>query len=73
MATGIVKFFNFQAGFGFIRPDTIGLDDVFLHISALEAAGITDLKDDQAIEYTLSILDRRGKQSAVDIFLIDDY
>ncbi len=69
MATGKVKWFNGQKGFGFIRPDAGG-DDVFVHISALEAAGLSHLDDDQAIEYELQVDERRGRSSAVDLKLV---
>ncbi|MFI4996164.1 MAG: cold-shock protein [Hyphomicrobiales bacterium] len=63
MSTGIVKWFNTQKGFGFIQPDD-GSKDVFVHISALERAGIRDLQEGQKISFEL-IEDRRsGKMSA---------
>ena len=62
MADGTVKWFNATKGFGFIKPAEGG-DDVFVHISAVEAAGLSDLKDDQAISYEL-VEDRRGRMSA---------
>ena len=62
MATGTVKWFNATKGFGFIAPDDGG-KDVFVHISAVERAGLTGLKDDQKIEYELES-GRDGRQSA---------
>ncbi|MCB1338065.1 MAG: cold-shock protein [Maritimibacter sp.] len=62
MATGTVKWFNATKGFGFIAPDEGG-KDVFVHISAVERAGLTGLKDDQKIEYELES-GRDGRQSA---------
>ena len=63
MATGTVKWFNGQKGFGFIQPDD-GSKDVFVHISAVEQAGLTSLGEGQKISYEL-IADRRtGKSSA---------
>jgi CspA family cold shock protein len=63
VSTGIVKWFNTQKGFGFIQPDD-GSKDVFVHISALERAGIRDLQEGQKISFEL-IEDRRsGKMSA---------
>ncbi|MBL4836869.1 MAG: cold-shock protein [Kordiimonadaceae bacterium] len=62
MANGTVKWFNATKGFGFIKPDEGG-DDVFVHISAVEAAGLNGLNDDQAISYEL-VEDRRGRMSA---------
>ena len=61
---GVVKFFNPQKGFGFIVRDDGG-EDVFVHISAVEAAGLTDLADGQPLEFTL--VDRGGKISATDL------
>ena len=66
MATGKVKWFNDQKGFGFIKPDAGG-SDVFVHISAVERSGLRTLADDQAIEYELHTDERRGKTSAVDL------
>jgi len=62
MATGTVKWFNSSKGFGFIKPDEGG-DDVFVHVSAVEAAGLTGLDDNQAISYEL-VEDKRGRSSA---------
>jgi cold shock protein len=60
-AKGVVKFFNPQKGFGFIVRDDGG-EDVFVHISAVEQAGLTDLADGQPLEFTL--VDRGGRISA---------
>jgi len=68
MATGTVKWFNATKGFGFIAPDDGG-KDVFVHISAVERAGLTGLKDDQKIEYEL-IAGRDGRESAGDLKLL---
>ena len=63
MATGTVKRFNAQKGFGFIQPDDGGAD-VFVHISAVERAGLHDLREGQKVSYEL-VQDRRsGKMSA---------
>ena len=63
MATGVVKWFNSQKGFGFLQPDD-GSKDVFVHISAVEQAGLTGLNEGQKVSYEL-IADRRtGKASA---------
>jgi cold shock protein len=61
---GVVKFFNPQKGFGFIVRDDGG-DDVFVHISAVEQAGLTDLADGQPLEFTL--VDRGGRISATNL------
>jgi CspA family cold shock protein len=63
MATGTVKWFNTQKGFGFIQPDNGG-SDAFVHISAVERAGIGSLHEGQKVEFEL-VRDRRsGKMSA---------
>jgi CspA family cold shock protein len=61
---GVVKFFNPQKGFGFIVRDDGG-DDVFVHISAVEQAGLSDLADGQPLEFTL--VDRGGRISATNL------
>jgi CspA family cold shock protein len=68
MANGTVKWFNATKGFGFIKPEAGG-DDVFVHISALEEAGLRGLDDDQAISYEL-VEDRRGRMSAGELKLL---
>ena len=62
MPTGTVKWFNPTKGFGFIAPDEGG-KDVFVHISAVERAGLTGLADDQKVSYELES-GRDGRQSA---------
>ncbi len=69
MATGTVKWFNTTKGFGFIAPDDGG-KDVFVHISAVERAGLTGLADDQKIEFELEE-GRDGRQSAGALVLAD--
>ena len=64
MASGTVKWFNATKGFGFIQPDGGG-QDVFVHISAVEQAGLTDLADGQPLEFTL--VDRGGRISATNL------
>ncbi|MGO4671240.1 cold-shock protein [Bosea sp. 2YAB26] len=63
MATGTVKWFNPTKGFGFIQPDDGG-QDVFVHISALERAGLRELRDGQKIAYELVPDQRSGKTCA---------
>ena len=63
MATGTVKFFNTQKGFGFIQPDGGGTD-AFVHISAVEKAGIGTLNEGDKVSYDLVTDTRRGKTSA---------
>jgi CspA family cold shock protein len=62
MATGTVKWFNAQKGFGFIQPSDGG-KDVFVHISAVEQAGISNLAEGQKVSYDLVTTDR-GKTAA---------
>ena len=61
MATGTVKWFNSTKGFGFIQPED-GTSDVFVHISAVERAGLSTLNEGQHVEY--EIVANRGKESA---------
>ena len=64
MATGTVKWFNPTKGFGFIQPDTGGAD-VFVHISAVEKAGMRSLAEGQKISYEI-VQDRRSGKSSAD-------
>jgi len=64
MATGTVKWFNTTKGFGFIQPDDGG-KDVFVHISAVERAGLRALNEGQKVSYQLT--EERGKTAAVDL------
>jgi CspA family cold shock protein len=68
MATGKIKWFNPNKGYGFIQPDN-GSSDAFLHISALERAGISSLTEGQKVSYELAT--NKGKTSAVNIKIID--
>lgn len=61
MVTGVVKFFNTQKGFGFIQPAD-GSKDVFVHISALERAGMSTLNEGQKV--TFEVVNERGKLAA---------
>ena len=63
MSTGTVKWFNAQKGFGFIQPDDGG-KDVFVHISAVERAGMSNLNEGQKLSYELTQDKRSGKASA---------
>ena len=65
MITGTVKFFNADKGYGFIAPEAGGAD-AFVHISAVERAGMRTLDKDQRVSYELET-DRRGKTSAVNL------
>ena len=65
MPIGTVKFFNDQKGYGFIAPEDGG-NDAFVHISAVERAGMQTLQKDQRVSYELEE-DRRGKMSAVNL------
>jgi CspA family cold shock protein len=63
MATGTVKWFNSTKGFGFIQPDD-GTQDVFVHISAVERAGLGNLQEGQKVSFEVVRDPRRGKSSA---------
>jgi CspA family cold shock protein len=65
MITGTVKFFNADKGYGFIAPED-GSGDAFVHISAVERAGMSTLDKNQRVSYELET-DRRGKTSAVNL------
>ena len=67
--TGTVKFFNETKGYGFIAPETGG-NDAFVHISAVERAGMATLNQNQRVSYELET-DNRGKTSAVNLQSVD--
>ena len=69
MATGTVKWFNPTKGFGFIEPDNGGAD-AFVHISAVERAGLSTLNEGQKVSYELQ-QGRNGKSAAEDLKLVD--
>ncbi len=64
MPTGVVKWFNATKGYGFIQPDNGG-KDVFVHVSAVERAGLRGLNEGQRVGFELK--DERGKTAAVDL------
>ena len=70
MATGTVKWFNSTKGFGFIQPDNGG-SDAFVHISAVERAGMRDLREGQKITYELVADRKSGTMSADNLKAID--
>ena len=65
MPTGTVKFFNYDKGYGFISNED-GSGDAFVHVTAVERAGMTSLNKDQRVSYDLET-DQRGKTSAVNL------
>lgn len=65
MPIGTVKFFNQDKGYGFIEPED-GSKDAFVHMTAVQAAGMTTLKENQRVQYELRE-DRPGKMAAVDL------
>jgi CspA family cold shock protein len=70
MSTGTVKWFNMQKGYGFIAPDDGG-KDTFLHVSALERAGISNVREGQKLRFE-AVADRKtGKLAAENIALVD--
>jgi CspA family cold shock protein len=70
MPTGTVKFFNEQRGYGFIQPDEGG-NDAFVHITAVERAGMRSLREGQRVNFELEE-DRRGKMAAVNLTNADE-
>ncbi len=70
MATGTVKWFNATKGFGFIQPDDGG-KDAFVHISAVERAGLSNLAEGQKLQFDLVSDRRSGKMSADNLKAVD--
>ena len=68
MTTGTVKWFNGQKGFGFIQPND-GSNDVFVHISAVERAGLASLAEGQKVTFDIKMDKMRGKSSAENLAL----
>jgi CspA family cold shock protein len=66
MASGTVKWFNTQKGYGFIQPDDGGAD-IFVHITALEKAGLRTLNEGQKVNFEVQQDPKKGKSSAVNI------
>ena len=66
MNTGIVKWFNEQKGYGFIQPDN-GSKDIFVHISAVERAGMREIVEGQKISYDMERDNKSGKMSACNL------
>jgi cold shock protein len=66
MPTGTVKWFNATKGYGFIQPDAGG-GDVFVHVSAVERAGLRDLQEGQKVSYEIQQDRKTGKSSAADL------
>ena len=66
MQTGTVKWFNAHGGYGFIQPDD-GSKDVFVHITAVDRAGLGDLNEGQKLAYEIEAGRQPGKSSAVDL------
>ena len=69
MPTGTVKWFNSIKGYGFIQPSD-GSNDAFVHISAVERAGLSDLREGQKVQYEL-VPGRNGKSSAENLVITD--
>ena len=69
MTTGVVKFYNSDKGYGFVKPDDGG-PDVFVHVSALEQAGISSLPEGSRISFDAVMDQRKGKTNAQNVKLL---
>lgn len=69
MTTGVVKFYNADRGYGFIQPED-GAADVFVHATALEAAGISQLTEGQKVSFDVTMDPRKGKTAASNVQLV---
>jgi CspA family cold shock protein len=69
MTTGVVEFFNSEKGYGFVKPDDGG-PDVFVHVSALEQAGISSLPEGSRISFEAVMDKRKGKTNAQNVKLL---
>ncbi|MFD9567200.1 cold-shock protein [Streptomyces sp. NPDC059994] len=70
MTRGRVKWFNTTKGFGFIKPEDSDAD-IFVHISAVSAAGLNTLNDDQEVEFEIEENQKNGKASAINLRVLD--
>lgn len=70
MQKGKVKWFNTTKGYGFIKPDSSD-NDIFVHVSAVNAAGFNSLNDDQAVEFEIEENQKNGKSAAINLRVID--
>ena len=70
MQTGKIKWFNPEKGYGFIRPDNGG-EDIFLHISSVEEAGLEMLEPGQPIKFNLEENSKNNRKSAIDLVIIE--
>lgn len=69
MTTGTIKWYNSDKGYGFIKQDNNANNDIFIHANVLQSAGISHLKDGQAVQFEIST-DQKGREAASSIELI---